>query len=828
MFALPARRWLVLVGIAIVSGGCLAHAAPAAASAASLLQQLKDFQTTGSVLYVAAHPDDENNRLLPYLALGRGYRTAYLSLTRGDGGQNLIGSELGEDLGVIRTQELLAARRIDGAAQFFSRARDFGFSKDSSDTLVRWDRQQVLADVVRVIRQFRPDVIITRFSPIPGGTHGHHTASTILALEAFKEAADPKAFPEQLDRLAVWQAKRIVWNSYSGGGRNGDGADATLRLDDGGYDAVTGQSFGEIAAEARSMHRTQGQGRAASRGPSVETFDLLAGEPANGDLMDGIDTGWGRLPGGAGLGVLARSLLDHFNPFSPAASVPAILELRRQLALLPAEPLAEEKRAELDSILVGCLGLFVETTVEQATVVPGEALTLQHTVVLRAEVPIRWLGVRYPSIGAGVTKSVALRPGIPAVAVGAKRLPEATPLTQPYWLRRPGTEGMFEVADPALIGRPESPIAFPVQQVFEISGQTLVVDDQPVQVTSDPARGEVRRSLEVIPPIAVAWKDDLSLFQPGASHPVEVDVTSARSAVRGTLDLVLPAGWSASPASFAVSLPSPGDRAAFSFILTAPARAESVAVTAEVAIDGKVYNTGRVELSYEHIPPQLLQNRADLKAVSLDLQTRGTSVGYLSGAGDQVADSLSRMGYQVTMLQSGQVAADTLHRFDAVVLGVRAFNTRGDLEALAPALFAYAEAGGTLIVQYNTFGGLRSTHFAPYPITLSELRVTHTDAPVTFLAPTHPVLTTPNRITSADFEGWVQERARYIPRAWDSHFVPILASNDPGEAPLDGTLLVAAYGKGYVVYTGLSFFHELPAGVPGAYRLWANLISLGK
>ena len=817
------RRVALLAGLVAAVG---LRADPGASSSATILQELRSFQTTGSVLYVAAHPDDENNRLLPYFALGLGYRTAYLSLTRGDGGQNLIGPELGEELGVIRTQELLAARRIDGAGQYFSRARDFGFSKDSSDTLRRWDRQEVLSDVVRVIRQFRPDVIVTRFSPIPGGTHGHHTASSILAIEAFREAADPAKFPEQ--HLPPWQAKRIVWNSFSGYGRARSDSEAAVRLDDGGYDPFLGFSFGEIAAQARSMHRSQGEGRASSRSPSAETFDLLAGEPASGDLMDGIDTTWARIPGGGAMGRQAAALAAQFSPANPSASIPALLEIRRQLALVADSPLVAEKRREADVLLTACLGLFVETAVDHAQVVPGDDLHFHHSVVLRSAFPVRWVGVRIPDGGEHLSLAVTLVAGVPATAEFEKRLPENLPLTQPYWLKTPGSEGMFKVADPELIGRPESPPPIALEQVFEVGGQTLVVPDEPVQIVVDPARGETRRRLEVIAPVSVAWQDPLALFAPGASRKAKVVVTAARAATTGTVHLRLPSGWSAQPESVAIELPAAGERAEAEFTLTASRRLETAPITAVVTVAGKDYDTGRRELAYEHIPPQLLQSPATLRAVCLDLQTKGHAIGYLPGAGDQVADAIARMGYDVSALKPADLEASRLHGYDAVVVGVRAFNTRGDLEAVMPELFRYVEAGGTLIVQYNTFGGLRSTRFAPYPITLSDLRVTHADSAVRLLDPQNAALASPNRIGEDDFAGWIQERARYIPRTWDSHFVPLLSTSDPGEPPLDGTLLIASYGKGRIVYTGLSFFHELPEGVPGAYRLFANLLSLGK
>lgn len=829
--SIPARRRGILVARAIarIAPVAMALAAPLFAgsptreplSVGDVLQELRNFGELGSVLYVAAHPDDENNRLLPYLARGRGLRTAYLSVTRGDGGQNLIGPELGAELGVIRTQELLAARRIDGAQQYFTRARDFGFSKDSADTLQRWDRSAVTADIVRVIRTFRPDVVITRFSPIPGGTHGHHTASAILALEAFKLAGDPQAFPKELAGLPPWQPRRILWNGWS--------PDGAIQLDSGGYDPLVGESFGEIGARGRSMHKSQGEGRTGTRGKAFDTFQLLAGEPMTRDILDGIDTTWSRIPGGGEISSLVSDAFEKFAPRNPAASVPALLAIRSRLAALPEEPLVTFKRGQLDRILQACLGLFVETVVANAQAVPGETIQLRHSVIARTGHPVRWVAVRYPTLKRELSGPLpAMAPNETGTRETSETLPIDTSLTQPYWLREEGTEGMFLVDETALIGRAENPPVLPIEHVFEVDGQTLVVADQPVQVITDPVRGELRRPLEAIAPVSVAWTNDLQLFAPGSTADVTVELIASRASTTGTLKIESATGWTIAPAEQSFALAAAGERTRLTFKVTAPSRAGTAHFLARAAVGERRYHRGRTELRYDHIPVQLLQRSAVLKAVSLELATKGHAIGYLPGAGDLVPDALVRMGYAVTPLTSQDLRADKLQAFDAVVIGVRAFNTRSDLDSAASALASYAAQGGTVVVQYNTANGLRSTKFSPYDLKLSGDRITNAAAPVTLLAPDHPALTSPNRIGASDFEGWVQERARYIPRSWATEFIPLLASNDPGEKATSGTLLIAPHGRGYFVYTGLSFFRELPAGVPGAYRLFANLVSLGK
>jgi LmbE family N-acetylglucosaminyl deacetylase len=817
-----------LTGLGLLSAG----AASTPPSVAQILHELQSFREMGTVLYIAAHPDDENTRLIAYFARGRNYRTGYLSLTRGDGGQDLLGPEFGDDLGVIRTQELLAARRIDGGRQFFSRARDFGFSKDYADTLRKWDRQQVLSDMVRVIREFRPDILVTRFSTVPSTTHGHHTASAVLAIEAFKLAGDPQAFPEQLTTLSPWQPVRIVWNN--GFGPSNLGSDVPrLRLDAGGFDPLLGESYGEIAAQSRSMHKSQGMGGVGTRGSAPESFQLLDGAPAAKDIMDGVDTTWARVPHGADVGPMTDAIIAHFSPEDPSASVPALLALKNRLASLPADPVVDEKRGQLDRILQACLGLHVETTIAQAEVVPGETLALRQTVVAQSRYPVRWIGVRYPSDSSASGTPVDLVFDHPVAHEAAAQLPADTLLSEPYWLREEGTEGMFRVDDPSLIGRPESPPIFPIDYVFAVGGQTLVVPDEPVQIVGDPLRGEIHRQLEAVPPVVLGFGDDLELFAPGSTRAAVVEVEAERPVSAGSLRLEAPAGWVVSPAAQSFHFAAAGEKVRLSFSITAPPRIETAALVAAADIGGRTYRNGRKEIRYDHIPVQLLQPVARLKAISLDLAIRSHQVGYLPGAGDAVAESIARMGCTVTPLTGADLTADRLKAFDAVVIGVRAFNTRTDLAPGLPALFAYVAAGGNVIEQYNTPNEIKTQPFAPYDLKLARdlprHRVTDEKAPVTLLVPGHPAFTTPNRIGPDDFNGWVQERGLNFPSEWDTvHFTALLACSDVGEPPLTSGLLVAHYGQGYFVYTGLSWFRQLPAGVPGAYRLFANLLSLGK
>jgi LmbE family N-acetylglucosaminyl deacetylase len=832
------------VGVAILAGSSDAGHAAEPPTGAAILQDLRSFANMGSVLYVAAHPDDENTQAITYLARGRGYRTAYLSLTRGDGGQNLLGHQLGEALGVARTQELLAARRLDGGRQYFTRAKDFGYSKNAEETLSVWDRQAVLGDIVRVIREFRPDVIITRFSPKPAPTHGHHTASAVLAVEAFRLAADPAAFPEQLLLLRPWQPRRIVHNVGRGAAAANPGAGmavagwpanvpdgpGVVKIEVAVRDPVSGESFASIAARSRGMHKTQGFGihdTPVNEGSRIEPFVLLAGDAATGDLLDGVDTTWNRVPGGAEIARSIDELIASFNPQDATASVPALLAIRRRLAALPTDPVVSDKRGELDRIIQACLGLEVDTVVDRAEVVPGETLKLRHTAIVRSRVPVRWTAVRYPSIHRAINKAVELRPNQPVVREASEVVPASTPPSQPYWLRTEGTAGLFDVDDPSLVGRAENPPLFPLEYVFDVGGQTLVIAGEPMPV-ANPATPALRRRLEVIAPVSLRFPASVRLFAPGGARPVTVEITAARARAAGTVQLDAPAGWVVTPASQRFRLAAPGEHARFTFTVTAPAQLAATKLGASVEMNGRRFNQQRIEVRYDHLPLQLLQPPARATALSLELATRGRHIGYLLGAGDDVAAALEEMGYEVSSLSGADLTADRLRGFDAVVIGIRAFNVRTDLAGHLPALFAYVEAGGTVVAQYNTLDGLREGWLSPFKLRLSRDRITDEHAPVTILAPEHPVLTTPNRITAADFEGWVQERGLYVPDQWDERFTAILASGDAGETPLQGGLLVARHGKGYFVYTSLAWFRQLPEAVPGAYRLFANLASLGK
>ncbi len=831
---------LALLTGAVVSRAAEPQAQPATGSeeAVAALHALRNFATTGRVLHIGAHPDDENTQLIAYLSRGRGYDTAYLSITRGEGGQNILGPELGEKLGVARTQELLAARRIDGGRQFFTRAVDFGFSKNPGETLSIWNHHEVLADVVRVIRRFRPDVVVTRFPPPPGsGGHGHHTASAILAVEAFNLAGDPAAFPEQLAQgLEPWRPTRLVWNAGPGGDLRTAGVEnkPTVKLDIAGTDPVTGESFGALAARSRSMHRTQGfaefSGR-ASAGPRIETFVVLSGEPARADLMDGVDTSWARIPGGEELAKLAAAALSGFDRNHPEDSLPSLLAMRSLLAELKPDAVVADKRAQLDRAIFEGLGLRASVGAERAKAQPGQSLPVVASVAVAVRAKVTWTSVER----GGVTTAVGadLNDTTPVTRVLEYLVPADARLTQPYWLRQPGTVGMNRVDDPQLIGLPVNGPSLPFVFTFAIEGQTFRLDSEVVRLESPGVAGAPSASSDVpvgvVAPVTLRFDGGPAMFRPGATLPISVHA-SAGQGISGSVRLEVPTGWRASPPqAFAGS----AEPRTLTFDVTAPVSAGTGLIAARATVNGREWSTDLVTVEYPHIPQQRIQPPAQRKVVSAGIAMKAHSVGYISGAGDDIPDALGQLGCRVITLSGPgrtplTLTDEALAGLDAVVIGVRAFNTRTDLAAGLPALFRYVENGGTVICQYNWARDLKVEAIAPYRLRLSADRVTDENAVVTFLAPDHPVLNTPNRIGPQDFEGWVQERGVYFPAEWGEQFVPILSMSDPGEAPLKGALLVARHGKGWFVYTSLALFRQLPAGVPGAYRLFANMLSLGK
>jgi len=834
--------------VMLMSAFADAAAPPPQPNAAAIAAGLRKLGVVGSVLYVAAHPDDENTALLAELANGAHLRTAYLSVTRGDGGQNLIGSEQGPALGLIRTQELLAARRLDGAEQFFTRARDFGYSKSPEETLRIWGKDAVLADMVWVIRRFRPDVIVTRFSPLPSDTHGHHTASAMLAVEAFHAAADPRFHPEQLGAgVTPWQARRLYWNRSSFFIKPGDDLSGNAKLDVNAYDPLLGLSYGELAADSRSMHKSQGFGVARSRAPILEYFKPLAddGTPAARakaaeGLFDGLDTGWGRLPGGARVRPLVDKAIHGFNPAAPAASIPALAAVDAALDGVGDAGWRAQKQREVRDLMLACAGLFAEATAPDFRVAPGTSIDVEVTALNRSPAAVTLDAIRFPLAAEAerVGKPLAPPPkdGGAAPAFTAKRavhVPMDFHPTTPYWLASPPDTGLYRVADAELIGAPEGPPPLRAELTFTVAGRRLTVERPVAYKWVDPVMGERHREVEVTPTVSVAPDTRVLMFPAGATRRLNVRLTAEAAAAAGTLRLETPPGWSVEPASARFSLPAKATEAVLSFQVHAGNAGAGPGVLHAIAdVEGRHLSREVVHIAHPHIPIQTYLLDADVRLVPVALSAGGKRIGYLPGPGDEVPAALRGVGYDVTILGDGDLdaGAAALARFDAIVTGVRAFNVDEKLLAAHATLMAYVQAGGVLVVQYNTNNRLAplTAPLGPFPFQIGQQRVTDETAAVTFASPQHPAVTWPNHLTAADFDGWVQERGLYFAHTWDPQYQTPLAMHDPGEGPLAGSLLWAHAGQGTFVYTGLAFFRQLPAGVPGAFRLFANLLAGGK
>jgi LmbE family N-acetylglucosaminyl deacetylase len=834
-------------------------------------QTLQRLNTLGSVMMIGAHPDDDREVLIAWLARGRHMRTAYLALTRGEGGQNLIGPEQGDELGIIRTQELLASRRIDGGEQYFTRAIDFGFSKTAEETLTKWPREQVLSDVVYNIRRFRPDVIILCFTGTPRDGHGHHQVSAIIGKEAFSAAADPTKFPGQLPYVQPWQAKRIMENPFGiqgpGANKNADKSgppEDRLEVDVGEYSPELGYSYGEIGSMSRSTNRSQGQGSAERKGSQKNYLVTVGGDKATKDLFDGIDITWNRIPGGARAGVLLKQALDTFVPAHPEALLPVLAQARTEIAALAnttKDPLAVRKLQEVEEAMALVSGLSLEAQ-SNASVIPGANLRVGITAVLRSPAQVTLTGIKL----SGMEGAPSLNPA-PTVLVNNQpsqytlnaRIPDDQPFSQPYWLELPKNGNMYSVRDPRDIGLAENRPVLEAHFLVRIAGEDLDLA-RPVQNRyTEQVYGDLIRPLAIVPPVAVDLTQHSLVFPDNHPRQIEMTVRSNGGKSSGDARLEVSPAWKAEPATRHFDLSATGEQVTLAFELAPPSTPAQGRVRAVAQIGGKSVSQGTEVLLYPHFPTQTLFPLAESSLVRADISTLSKNIGYIMGAGDDVPAALRQIGCDVTLLTPSDLASGNLSRFDAIVTGVRAFNVRPDLRANYQRLFDYAYNDGTVIVQYNRAevgvppggrggqgkqaapaqppppsptGQVAETglldHVGPYPIHISNERVTVEDAPVIFPNPQLALLHRPNEITEADFEGWVQERGLNFADKWDEKYLSVLSSHDPGEDPLPGGMLYVKYGKGAYMYSAYDWFRQLPAGVPGAYRMFANMLSSAK
>ncbi len=797
--------------------------------AAHIRQKLKKLNVLASVLYVAAHPDDENTRVITYLSNDKLATTAYLSLTRGDGGQNLIGPEIGSLLGLIRTQELLAARRIDGGQQFFTRAIDFGFSKSAAEAFEVWGRENVFSDVVKIFRQYQPDVIITRFPPDERAGHGHHTASAVLAGEAFDAAANAEVFPEQAKEHGTWQATRLYTNTGRWWNRDiNENTPGVIVLNVGGYNPLLGKSYTEISALSSSQHKSQGWGRRGERGYQPEFLEFMKGEKAATNIFDGIDTTWKRVKGGEKIQALVEKAITAFDEGNPSSVVPVLFDVRDAITKLPESVWKKRKLAETETLIQDCLGLFIEVAASHFQGSPGEKIRTTIEVINRADAEVILKDIHSSVLQWDTAYNAALASGKVSLIRTAPEIGASTEYSDPYWLKESNSVGLFNVKQKEMIGLPENPPAVTFRFNVMVDGESLMLSRPMIYKWVDPVKGELWRPFEIVPGVFVNPLDNVVIFNSAEAKDISFMIkSSAEEPVAGDLALELPEGWRSVPASVSFELKRRDEEQIKTFKVFPSIRESSGKLKAVARVDGKTLDKALTIISYDHIPVQTLLPPADVDVVRMDLKKKGTVVAYIRGAGDQVPAALRNMGYEVWEMKDEEVTTANLKKADAVVMGVRALNTNKRIHFFMDELLEYVHDGGTLVMQYNVATDFGNDKFAPYPLKLSRDRVTEEDAVVRILKPEHPVLNTPNKITEKDFEGWIQERGLYFPNQWDANYESILSMNDHGEQPKEGSLLVAKYGKGHYVYTGLSFFRELPAGVTGAYKLFANLISLG-
>jgi LmbE family N-acetylglucosaminyl deacetylase len=809
---------------------------PQKPNSVEIYNQIQKLNFLGSVLYLAAHPDDENTRLISYLSNEKKAQTAYLSLTRGDGGQNLIGPELRELLGVIRTQELIEARKIDGGQQFFSRANDFGYSKNPDETLSIWDKNQVLSDVVWVIRKFQPDVIINRFDHrSPGTTHGHHTASAMLGFEAFDKVNDPTVFPEQLSLVKTWQPKRLFFNTswwFYGSKEKFEKADKSnlIQFNMGVYYSGIGKSNQEIAALSRSRHQSQGFGSTGTRGEEEEYLEFLKGDKPKdkSNIFDGIDTSWNRVAGGKVIGDILTTVEKNFDFKNPSASISELVKAYDLIQNIEDTHWKAIKSSEIKKIIAACAGLYLEAVADTQEATQGGLVKIKLEAINRSAVKMQWKS--YETLPNGMTSTVEMT--LHNNKNNAKNIelaiPDTTDFTTPYWLKDHGTVGMYRVDDQKNIGVPDVLRQVIVTFIIEINGVNIPFERNVVYKMNDDVKGEVYQPFDVVPAVTATIAEKVYIFNSDKAKTIHVKVKAGKDNVVGNIKLEAPNNWSVTPKEIPFTLAKKGEEQSVSFNVTPSKEASEVSLRSIVTVEGKVYDNEQININYTHIYKQVVLKPAETRALKLDIKTKSEKIAYIMGAGDEVPKSLMQMGYQVSILKPEEITTEKLQTYDVVMTGVRAYNVITALAFKQSLLFDFVKSGKTMIVQYNTLDDLVTKDLAPFPLKISRDRVTEENAEIKFLAPEHPILNTPNKITSKDFEGWKQEQGLYYPSDFDAAFTPILSAHDKGEGAKKGALLVAQYGKGHFIYTGLSFFRELPEGVAGAYRLMANMIGIGK
>lgn len=800
------------------------------ASSAEILHDMQKLKNTARVLYLAAHPDDENTRFISYLVNDRKFETAYLALTRGDGGQNVIGSELREGLGLIRTQELLAARRTDGGKQFFTRANDFGYSKNPTETFNIWNREEVLADIVWVIRNFQPDIIVTRFNETPGITHGHHTASAILAHEAYQAAADKSKFSEQLKYVSPWATKKLYWNTSSWFFSNVEGFDESkyLKVDVGGYNSVLGESYTEIAAKSRSNHKSQAFGSTGTRGQEIELFEQWEGEKSKVDLFDGIETSWNKYPGGKKISTMIDELLSKYDPFAPEKSIQSLINIKHAITKLPNSANKTSKLELIDKLILKSSGFYHLISTKDLYASPGDSLNIHLELVNRSNFNLKIEKIRGNGFSLNELNLASLSNNEKYESNYKVKINKDTPISNPYWLNEEADLGMYKVKDQLLRGLPENSPALTLTIELTIEGESISIQSPVVFQTNDRIKGEVIEPFYITPPATLSFSDEVLIFtKPNQVREITLQVKALKNDISGTIKLNIPEGWETINNSHKIfqSL-NTNESATFKFQIKSGEEFGNFKLGAEIKLTSdKILNKTVTEITYDHIPNQVMISDASAQLMFSDVRISDRIIGYIPGAGDKIPEALKVMGFQVDIIDLSNSSLENLLKYETIVAGIRAYNTNEALQNRYELLLEYTKAGGTYVVQYNTTYSLPNKAFFPFGLKLSRDRITNELAEMNFLVPENQILNFPNEISEKDFDGWVQERGLYFADSWGDEFTPVLEGSDQEESAKRGALLVANYGKGKFIYTGLSFFRELPAGVSGAYRLFSNIVS---
>ena len=803
-----------------------------------IYRELKTLKQLPKVLYLAAHPDDENTGLLSWLINDQNVETGYLSLTRGDGGQNLLGTEQGAALGLIRTHELLEARKLDGAQQFFTRAIDFGFSKNTTDTFKQWDENSIIADVVWVIRKFRPDVIICRFPPTAAAGHGQHAASAVVAEKAFKLAGDKTAFPNQLKYVNVWQPKRVLWNTFRFGAVNTT-AENQLKVTVGQYDAKLGMGYGELAGLSRSLHKSQGAGTQSVAGIKTEYFSHVAGEAAKSTLFDGVLKTW-TSQGNADIDQSLDKIISDFNFNEPDRSLPALLVLRKKVLALKDSDLKKDKIKSLDNIILSCVGFMGEVVNNQAEAVAGDHYNFRLNLISRTSNPVVLENVKWLSQSENFNRKLS-KDSLITIQHDIQ-IPADAALTEPYWLAKPAKDAAtFSVPNDTLVGLPETESPLNVLLGLKIGSEKFQVKLPLSFKKLDPVRGDVVEALRIVPALELKFTQPLYLVKENEDLNLSLNfkVNSNKQFNNGKVNLMfngerLGGGdlKSINGKDFTVDYVIPKTK-------LASIKSNQLQLDANFVVDGITYNKKQVLIQYPHLPSLQYFTPATVAVMKGDIQAKVKKVGYVQGAGDFIPEFLRIAGIQVDVLKdedfygnldesNGNGNQNKLSQYDAIVLGLRANNTEKKLGRWMPFLWSYVKAGGNLVMQYNTNQDTTVNQLGMYNFSIANKRVTEENAEVKFLNPKHKLLNFPNKITANDFNGWVQERGAYFPDKWDAAYEPLFEMHDTNEEPLQGSTLYTKYGKGNFIYTPLAFFRQLPAGNVGAARLFLNFLSAQK